>query len=73
MNRPVNLRAERLRRGLSAARAAEQIGVSEDVLLWAETTGRRPNPENAHKIAVFFGVDVLVQWPLPDPEPKAAA
>jgi transcriptional regulator with XRE-family HTH domain len=60
---PINLRAERRRRGLSAAAAAREIGVSEDVLLYAERTGRQPQPENAYKIASFYEVDVLVQWP----------
>lgn len=69
---PVDLRAERLRRGLSARAAAEQIGegVTEDVVLWAERTGRRPSPANAVTIAKFFGLDSMVQWPI---ETKAAA
>jgi transcriptional regulator with XRE-family HTH domain len=61
---PLNLRAERLRRGMSARAIAIEIEVSEDVLLWAERTGRRPSPENALKIAKFYGIDVLDQWPL---------
>lgn len=65
---PVDLRAERLRRGLSAKAAAEAIGepVNEDSLLWAERTRRRPSPANAAAIATFYGLDVMVQWPLDD-------
>lgn len=60
----VNLREERLRKRMSARVAAELIGVSEDVLLWAERTGRRPTIENAGKIADFYEFDLLEQWPL---------
>jgi transcriptional regulator with XRE-family HTH domain len=66
----VDLRAERLRLGKSARELAEEIGVSEDVLLYAERNPRRrPTPGNAHKIATFFEIDVLEQWP----EHEAAA
>lgn len=67
----INLREERLRRGLSAKALAAQIDVSEDVLLYAERGGR-PQPANARRIADYFGIDVLAQWPLPDPAEKAA-
>lgn len=67
MTVPLNLRAERLRRGLSAAALARELGISADVVLYAERDpNRRPAPENALKIATFFGVDVLDQWPLED-------
>lgn len=69
---PVNLRAERLRRGMSAAAASAEIGVSEDVLLWAERTGRRPSPANARLIASFYEFDVVEQWPLSTPAEPAA-
>ena len=60
---PVDLRAERHRRGLSATQAAKEIGVSLDVILHAEKGGR-PQPKNALKIAKYYGLDVLTQWPL---------
>jgi transcriptional regulator with XRE-family HTH domain len=60
---PLNLKVERLRRGKSIAAMACDIGVSEHVLRYAEKGGR-PLPESALKIADYFGVDVLVQWPL---------
>jgi transcriptional regulator with XRE-family HTH domain len=68
----MNLRAERLRRGMSAAAAAAEIGVTEDVLLWAERTRRRPNPANAERIAAYYGFDVIEQWPLAEPAEPAA-
>lgn len=70
----VDLRSERLRRGKSAAALAEDIGVTEDVLLWAERNpDRRPRPENAFKIATYFSFDVVEQWPEPEPEPEEQA
>lgn len=60
--KPVNLTEERLRRGKSVAKMAEEIGVSEHVLRYAEKGGR-PLPDSALKIADHYGVDVIVQWP----------
>lgn len=59
----LDLKAERLRRGKSVEKLAEQIGVSEYVLRYAEKGGR-PHPGNALKIAQFYGVDVIDQWPV---------
>lgn len=71
---PINLREARLRLGLSARVAAQRIGesVTEDVLLWAERTKRRPSPSNAVAIANFYGFDVIVQWPLDETDEVAA-
>lgn len=66
----LNLEAERLRRGKSIPQLAEEIGIPDYVLRRAEKNGQRPHPENALKIAKFFGVDVLEQWPIR--EEKAA-
>ena len=68
----INIQAERLRRGMSRAALAVEIGVSEDVIRSAED-GRRPQPGNAVAIATYFGVDVLEQWPLPTESTEAAA
>jgi predicted transcriptional regulator len=68
MSEPINLTVERLRRGKSIPQAATEAGVPEHVLRYAEKGGR-PQPENALKIADYFGVDVIVQWP---PLEKAA-
>lgn len=68
---PINLRDERRRRGLSMQRAADEIGVHKRVLQEAER-GSTPRPDNALKIATFFGVDVVTQWPEPDATEVAA-
>lgn len=57
-----DLRVERLNRGLSRARLAEQIGVTERVIGLAER-GARPRPANAFKIAAYFGRTVTELWP----------
>jgi transposase-like protein len=59
----INLVEERLRRGRSVAQASAEIGVPDHVLRYAEKGGR-PLPENALKIANYYGVDVVAQWPL---------
>jgi DNA-binding XRE family transcriptional regulator len=69
MSAQIDLRAERHNRGLSAADAAEQIGINKQVLLDAET-GRRPQPKNAFAIASFYGFKVTEIWPV---EPAEAA
>lgn len=71
MNTPINLRAERLNRGLTAAKAAEQIGVGKQLLLDAEN-GATPRPENAKLIADFYGHRVTDIWPVDEPEKVAA-
>lgn len=60
----------RLRAGMSRPRLAQHIGVSEDIVLSAET-GSRPRPENAVKFAAWLERDVLDLWPIEAPE-KAA-
>lgn len=70
---PIDLRAARLRRGLSASKVGQKIEVSEDVILWAERTGRRPRPEHALKIARFYGLDPVIQWPIDPTTAEAAA
>lgn len=41
---------------------AAEIGVTKKVLGDAER-GVRPRPANQVAIAVFYGLDVVVQWP----------
>jgi transcriptional regulator with XRE-family HTH domain len=60
----VNLKAERLNKGLSLADAADEIGVPKHVLLGAETGQNTPRPANAFKIAGFYGFKVTDVWPL---------
>jgi transcriptional regulator with XRE-family HTH domain len=60
----LNLKFERLNRGLSTREAAEEIGVSQAVVLRAER-GEALRPRHAKRIADFYGVRVTDQWPLP--------
>lgn len=71
MSAAVNLRAERLNRGLSVADAAEQIGVQKNILLNAEN-GSTPYPANAFKIASFYGYRVTDVWPVEESTGAAA-
>jgi transcriptional regulator with XRE-family HTH domain len=69
----MNLRDERLNKGLSSRAAAEEIGVSQAVLLRAEG-GEGVRPVHAKRIADYYGVKVTDLWPLdPDDDPVEAA
>jgi len=57
-----NLRTERRNRGLTLQRAAREIGVADHVLQRAET-GATPHPDNAARIAAFYGRKVAELWP----------
>ena len=65
----IDLRADRLNRGLSAEEMAKKIGVKPHVLRYVEKTGNRPLPSNAFKIARFYGVSVTDMWPEDEREP----
>lgn len=67
----VNLRAERVNRGLSLADAEEEIGVPKHVLQGAEN-GSSPRPATALKIAQFYGYKVTDIWPVDEPAEAAA-
>ena len=60
----VDLRAERLNRGLTAAAAAKQMGLTHKNILLNAENGSRPYAENAFKIASFYGFKVTEVWPL---------
>jgi lambda repressor-like predicted transcriptional regulator len=66
----LNLAAERHNRGLSAADAAKEIGVTQRILLGAEQ-GRRPQPRHAKLIADYYGVRVTDLWPVNSQEAAA--
>lgn len=72
-NRQINLRADRLNRGLSLEDAAEAIDVPKNVLQSAETRASTPRPESAFKIAEFYGYKVTDIWPVEEFTGKAAA
>lgn len=67
----VDLRTERLNRGMSAEAMAAAIGVKPHVVRYVEKTGARPHPANALAIANYFGLTVTEMWP-GDEEPAAA-
>lgn len=60
---PLNLIAERKRRGLGIVEAAREIGISYNSLKLAEA-GVEPRSDVAQKIATFYGTNVLAQWPV---------
>lgn len=61
-----NLRAARLNRGLPMKRAALFMNVEWWVLRDAEAGRSQPNPENAKRIADFYGLRVTEIWPVED-------
>lgn len=67
----VDLRAERLNRGLSLRQAAEQMDVPEQSIRRVEAD-LGVTPQNAFKIASFYGYRVTDVWPL-DAEPTQGA
>jgi transcriptional regulator with XRE-family HTH domain len=66
----INLKAERLNKGLSIREAAKEIGVAAPTLGRAEQGATNLHPSNALKIANFYGCKVTDIWPV---EEKAAA
>lgn len=70
----VDLRAERVNRGLSQAEAARKMQIDPDALARAERGVGTPHPRNALAIAGFYGYQVTDVWPLDrEPESEAAA
>lgn len=54
----------RVDRGMSVPDLAKAAGVSAYVIRRAEATGSRPRPENALKLARYFGLRVTDVWPI---------
>ncbi len=63
MRPAVDIRAARLRQGLSLTEAASEIGVDKSLLHRAERGQTTPRPGAALRIAQFYGLDVLDVWP----------
>jgi transcriptional regulator with XRE-family HTH domain len=63
-NATIDLRADRLNRGLSQQRAADAIGVTRRQLFKAEHGSQPRNPADALKIAEFYGYQVTDIWPI---------
>jgi transcriptional regulator with XRE-family HTH domain len=70
----MNLRAARLNKGLSSRAAAEEMGVTQSILLRAES-GEGVRPVHAKRIADYYGCQVTDIWPVDDPndDPLAVA
>ena len=60
----IDLKAERLNRGLSLDALSEQTGVPKSTLARAENGGPQPSARNAFAIAEFYGYKVTDIWPL---------
>ncbi len=60
----VNLKAERVNRGLTTAEVAEKVGVSRQAILNAENRQTVPRPETAKAIADLYGCKVTDIWPV---------
>lgn len=65
----VDLRAERLKKGLSLDQLSVAIDVPKTTLARMEQ-GTTPRPEVRVKVANFYGLDLFSLWPLPE---KASA
>jgi len=59
----VNLKAERLNRGLSLEAAGEQMGILRQTL-WNAEHGKGVSPATAKAIADFYGYRVTEIWPV---------
>lgn len=68
----MSLKTLRLNRGLSVAACATAVGVPDHVVRHAESGGR-PRPENALRLADFFGCKVTDLWPVEDDDAPAKA
>lgn len=67
----VDLRRERINRGLSLEAAAERMRVSRDTLDRAERGVTYPRASTAYRIASFYGLQVTDVWPLDSEVPAA--
>lgn len=68
-----DLTAMRLNKGFSIRGLAKHIDVPEQSIRRAET-GERISPENAYKLAEFYGYQVTDIWPVDrSPETERAA
>jgi transcriptional regulator with XRE-family HTH domain len=63
----MNLKAARLNRGLSTRAAADEIGVTQAILMRAED-GLGVRPAHAKQIADYYGCRVTDIWPVDDDE-----
>lgn len=73
----MNLKAERLNRGLSRDDLAAEVGMSRETVRQMEEFGIRPRAAAAKRVADFYGCLVTDIWPVDDSngqdEPMAVA
>lgn len=63
----LDLKAERLNRGLSLDQLSGEVGVAKSTLARMES-GVTPRPEVRLKVAEFYGTGVTDIWPLNEKE-----
>lgn len=73
MSEIVNLRAERLNRGLTLEQVAQRIGISATALSMLERGKNRPSPGVGFRLAAEYGYRVTDVWPSDDEPTEAAA
>jgi transcriptional regulator with XRE-family HTH domain len=61
----INLKAERLNRGLSMIALAKQLGTSRQTI-WNAENGKGVGPALSYRIADFYGYRVTDIWPVED-------
>jgi transcriptional regulator with XRE-family HTH domain len=67
----LNFERERLDRGFSQAKIAEEVGISKSA--WGRLeNGESISPGNALKVATYFDLSVTELWPIDDTEAAAA-
>lgn len=69
----LDLKAERMNRGLTLAELADAIDVPKSTLARVETTGTEPKPKTKLAIANFVGRDVIEIWPVENENPRTVA
>lgn len=69
----MNLKAERLNRGLSRAEFGRHVGLSREGVRQLEKNGRQPQAATAKRVADFLGVQVTDIWPVDDPNDAPVA
>ena len=60
----LDLKAERMNRGLSLAALSEKTGVPTSTLARIETTDIEPAPKTKLALASFYGFEVVELWPV---------
>lgn len=68
----IDLKTERMNRGLSLAALAEEINVPKSTLARIENTNIEPSPKNKLAIATFLESEVVDIWPVEEGEALSA-